>query len=257
MDWKIEFYPKKSFYTCFGPKSYNQNIEMNHSKLPFNKNFIYLGFPIGDQKFSEEFVEMKFKKLEKSFYSLYSLGCQPCGLNPMTTSFIYKQYCQSILKYGLEFVFITKRNLESVNIRQNILIKRSIGLSKFVKTTPLFNCLKIESIKQIYMKHKIFAYNQLQRNQTTKELFREFKVMYDIGIIAKSNQSLFKQLEDISKEFGLEYANNSSSMIKVIDNLVKCTNTGLVDSVKFLIVNLNSDNQFSMNIKLLTNLLKY
>ncbi len=58
-------------------------------------------------------------------------------------------------------------DIERYNIRQNIIIKRSIGLSKYSKTTPLFNCLKIESIAEVYAKHKISLYQQIRQNSLT------------------------------------------------------------------------------------------
>ena len=60
---------------------------------------------------------------------------------------------------------ISNTQINSLNIRQNILIKRSIGISKFSKTKPLFQCLKIESIQQIYLKHKVFFYKQIMKNE--------------------------------------------------------------------------------------------
>ncbi|RMZ94773.1 hypothetical protein BpHYR1_051996, partial [Brachionus plicatilis] len=84
-----------------------------------------------DQDCSENNVKMNDKiipRIERSFYSLYTFGCKPNGLSPKTISFIYKQFCQSIFRYGLEFYYLNNKMIDSLNIRQNILIKRSIGL---------------------------------------------------------------------------------------------------------------------------------
>ena len=78
---------------------------MDNTLLNKEDGFIYLGLPIGNNEYKEDFIENKFKKTERSFYSLYKLGCKPYALCPRTIAFIYKQFSQSIFKYGLEVLF--------------------------------------------------------------------------------------------------------------------------------------------------------
>ena len=66
---------------------------------------------------------------EKDFYSLRRLGCKLSGLNPRAMAFIYKQFCQSIKRYGLEVINLSNSRLRLLNIRQNILIKKCLGVS--------------------------------------------------------------------------------------------------------------------------------
>ena len=132
---------------------YNNNniIKMGSTNIPEVKSFIYLGLPIGDNLAKDEFLEEKMNKVEKSFYSLYGLGCKPHALNPKSISFIYKQFCQSIFRYGLEKLNLNSNQIDIFNIRQNILIKkRAFGVSKYYKTKPLFQAMKIEAIGQLY-----------------------------------------------------------------------------------------------------------
>ena len=70
-------------------------------------------------------------KSEKAFYSLRGLGCKLSGLNPRALAFIYKQFCQSIIRYGLEIINLSNSRLRLLNIRQNILIKKCLGLIIF------------------------------------------------------------------------------------------------------------------------------
>ena len=58
--------------------------------------------PIGDKKFVENHFLNKFRKVEKSFYSLNSVGCKPNGINYFLIAKLYKKFCQSIFFYGLE-----------------------------------------------------------------------------------------------------------------------------------------------------------
>ncbi len=63
----------------------------------------------------------------------------------------------SYLLYFSTSAIKSATQLKSLEIRQNILIKRSIGVSKFCKTTELNQCLKLDSINTIYLKHKNIA----------------------------------------------------------------------------------------------------
>ncbi len=70
--------------------------------------------------------------------------------------------------YGLEIFNFSNGTINELNIRQNILIKHSIGLEKFVKTTPLFSALRIKSIKYLVYQHKL---NKTKINEKLSEHF--------------------------------------------------------------------------------------
>ena len=127
----MEFNASKSVYSNFGMDVVERNISMGGKSIPFNENLLYLGLPIDNRMFKEKFIDDGFRRVEKCFYSLYGLGCKSGLLNPYTIGYIYKQYCQSVFKYGLELCFISNKNQKELNKRQNILIRRAIVLGKF------------------------------------------------------------------------------------------------------------------------------
>ena len=122
----------------------------------------------------------KFRKVERTFYSLYSLGCNNHGLNYHTISSIYKKFCQSIFYYGLETNFIRKKCLNKINVRQNTLLKNIFGLSKFCRSRAQMSVLKIKSTNQLYEEYKILFLKQIKRNSFTKEFLKYFNkhIMY-------------------------------------------------------------------------------
>ena len=87
------------------------------------------------------------KKCEKALYFLRFLGCKRNALDPKSIAFIYKQFCQSILHFGLEFCFIKSPLLRQLNTRQNILLKNVLGVKYFARIKSLLNELKIEAIE--------------------------------------------------------------------------------------------------------------
>ena len=234
LNWKMEFNSKKSQYADFGCHIPDRGVYMNSEIIPLVESFIYLGLPIGDYAFKLQFFDEKFKKAERCFYSLYNLGCKPFALNPVTISFIYKQYCQSIFKYGMEYIYLRDKDLNIYNIRQNILIKRAIGLNKYCKTTPLMNSLKIESIKEVHHKHKVYLYKQITLNELTRDIFRSIKYLYEQKFVKNSYDTSIKQIELTSK-----FINSRDCTVNIVITLreinfqIKCDNKGLIDSVVY------------------------
>ena len=137
--------------------------------IPNGDGCIYLGLPLGKKEFIEEFVDNKWKSVEKSFYSLYGMGCKPKRTNPHLIAFLYKQYCQSIFRSCLDNLFISERQLNELELRQNMLLKQTLGIKKYGRVKPMNECLKVESIRQIYFKHKIFFLQQLKANSLCRE----------------------------------------------------------------------------------------
>jgi hypothetical protein len=257
--WKLEFNAKKSIFMNFGRNTgLNVNVKINGDCIPRENGCIYLGLPLGDSAYKSKFIEDRMRKVERCFYSLHGLGCKSHALNPMMIAFIYKQYCQSIIKYGLELIEISKNLLNMCDRRQNIMVKQSIGLSKFVKTTPLFTAIKIESIEQLYFKHKLFFYKQICKNNISFSLFEYLDRYYSIENNSNNKNTFFKQLNDV-KEFSgiIDVKENLNETIKVIEIKSKCLNAGLIDSLLFIMNNLKFTRDYVEMISLLTGLLDY
>jgi hypothetical protein len=123
---------------------------MDGKSIPFSENFLYPGLSIGNRAFKEKFVEDGFRRVEKCFYSLYSLGCKSGLLNPYTTGYIYKQYCQSVFKYGLELCFISNRTCSVV-----IVLLFEIKSIHAKLTAKLSRGRSIRTIYIIYTKYKL------------------------------------------------------------------------------------------------------
>ena len=97
--WKMEFNASKSIsFNYSSPLVID--FKLGTSSIPKSEGFIYLGLPIGNDGFTENFISSKFKKCEKALYSLRSLGCKSNHLNPRSISFVYKKFCQSIIRFG-------------------------------------------------------------------------------------------------------------------------------------------------------------
>ena len=165
-------------------------------------------------------------------FSLYPIGCKPRTMRPSTVSFLYKQFCQSILRYSMDIIHISDKKLKELDTRQNILVKNTIGISKFTRTKPLYCALKLESISQIYLKHKVFFLSQILGNYICREVFLTIRKMNRVstGVDTSYNKQLgvleFKLSIDC-----LEY--EKSLIIGLINDVFMCANQGLLESVKY------------------------
>ena len=114
----------------------------------------------------------KFSRVERAFYSLRGVGCTAGMLPPKTLAFIYRQFCQSICLYGMECLYLDDRFLGGLNVRQNLLLKHSVGLDSRCRTKPLMQCLNVDQIAQLYHKHKLFGIKQFLNNHLSGSVFR-------------------------------------------------------------------------------------
>jgi hypothetical protein len=236
--WKMEFNAKKSVSLVMGDTIFDTiPFEINGNALPEVDNFIYLGLPLG-KSIRFDYFDEKMKKVERSFYSLYGLGCKPRHLSPHSIAFIYKQYCQSIFRYGLECLYLPDYKLNEYNVRQNILLKQSIGLSKFSVSTPLLNVLNVERITELYCKHKLYFFKQIMINDLTEKVFLELQNHYKNRKSPKT--SFIKQLVNVDLQVGFYTSTECvKKSIKIISEKFKCKNIGLCDSVNYVLKELD------------------
>jgi len=199
-------------------------------------NLIYLVLPIGNSKFINSYWERKFSSVERAFYSLRGIGLHLDYTNPICMGFMYKQYCQSIFNYGLEIVTISKMLLKQLDIRQGILIKSFLGLSKFSRTRPLLDALCISSITDLYLKFKILFVKHIENNDLVFTVFGKLKEHY--ARFKTSRLSYFDQLIECSKIIESEIIGVPKNELLVkLRTKTECSNSGLVDSIRFLLYN--------------------
>ncbi|CAF1095476.1 unnamed protein product [Brachionus calyciflorus] len=143
--WKLEFNAAKSVAISFYKTrvAFDSRFILNGNIIPNVSGLIYLGLPVGSYEFINEFLEKKWKSVEKSLYCLYDLGCKPKMMSPNLVSFLYKTYCQSIFQYVLDNIYMSETKLKEFDTRQNLLIKQVICLNKYSKMKELRNTCQI------------------------------------------------------------------------------------------------------------------
>jgi hypothetical protein len=232
--WKLRFNALKSTYTVLRhPNDQSKRIakvELYGKQLPHVESFVYLGLPVGDHKNVEKFVEEKFRKTCRAYYSLSGIGCRVNGLEPYTNAFVYRTYCQPIVCYGLEMLHIRKSKLKDYDSTQATLIKNSTGLSKYVRTTPLINALKVRSITHLYYRMKIAFLKQLKLNQLTSDILNDLIQSYKHSKIPEA--SFVKQVSDTGHIIGKDvYATGYNACLDEIDKKFRAEDEEMVRRV--------------------------
>ena len=111
------------------------------------------------------------KSTVKSFYSPHGVDLGLFEMTILTMAKIYRIYCLQKCLYGLEMLYISKTTLRELNTTQASLNKMNLKVSKYTKSSPLLDTLRIESIKNLYYKFKILFVKQLRMISFTNSLY--------------------------------------------------------------------------------------
>ena len=234
LEWKIKFNTSKCVKLTMHPiSSKNKKITklyLNGAQLTQKTDIIHLGLPIGSNKFIKNYWTEKMKSTVKSFYSLYGIGIRPFAMHPLSIAKIYRIYCQPKFLYGLEMVHINKATLEELNSTQSALIKMNLTLSKYAKSTPLLNALRIESIKHLYSKFKIIFIKQLKQIPFTSSIFNYLNSYYRINDCPE--QSFISQAFEVNRLLSLDIlTHNSKLALKKLEGHFQNTDVELTNKI--------------------------
>ena len=97
----------------------------------------------------------------------------------------------------MDNLYLSESKLKEINIRQNLMIKKTIGINKYCRMKPINMALKLESINQIYLKHKMYFLSQIWNNNLCKKIFLELYNDMHIKSFSRCDTSFCKQLDAI------------------------------------------------------------
>ena len=133
------------------------------------------------------------------------------------------------------------------------MVKNILGISKYARTKPLFNAIKIEQITQLYLKHKIFFLKQIYLNHLTKEIY-EFLVRY-YNFTLPPKGSFIYQIKQVEELVGYKPSIlNVKEVIVSIENQFICNDIDLNENLNTILKNYDPK-FFYESCRLLNNLL--
>ena len=186
----------------------------------------------------------------RAFYSLQGAGMCEQGVNAKLKSHLWKTALQPILFYANECVNMRKADLLKTEKLQAKLIKASLGLSKYMRTTPLIQALDIKSLCTLSTISSLKLYRNVMLNDSRSVKF------YSHLMINKCNYTSL-----LSRINGVCSHNDFMKLSLVISDeyFQSCVkkfkspvlNDGLVDSCKMLLVNYSAEDKLILKLLLM------
>jgi hypothetical protein len=144
----------------------------------------------------------KFKKVNKSVFSLSYLGLSPKGISASLKSFIYKTYCLSQFTYALETTTLNKSTRNFLNVTQNNIIRQILGLKKFCHMSNVLKCLQIHNFDTLYIKTKLSFLESIKNNELSSQIFNH--LCHDLNNTDTKSKSFQKDIVMLEDYFGID-----------------------------------------------------
>ena len=151
----------------------------------------------------------------------------------------------------MENLYLNQNFLSRLDLRQNVLVKNMLGIRHISRTRPLFNELKIESIKQLYFKHKVFGLKQMRHDDLSNDILLYLEKYYN-GM-TPTKQSFISQLNKTRDFAGCELG-SIKNLLNSIDGKFMCNDQEMRSNISCILDNFNFFNSF-FYMKLLNDIL--
>ena len=231
----LSFNSKKSSCIVFG-KHYFVNEPswvINGDTIKICDEIDYLGAMLSNKNNSH--LHKRIQACRRSFYNLQSAGLCNNGVKPHVVSYVWKTVLQPILLYGNESYNFTNGEYLELERIQSKLVKSSLGLSKYLRSTPLLDAMKICKI------HCLIGVNTLRLFKTvllSSTRARDFYTYIFCNNITPDN-SLSSRFMKLCKRYNF----NTHNVIFNDKALASCSkeiksfpsNDGVVDSCRSLL----------------------
>lgn len=231
----LSFNSAKTKCSIFG-KSFLDPLpkwKLNGCELQVCNEIDYLGAILSNsQKYH---IDKRMKACRQAFYGLQSAGLTTTEVKPSTAAYMWKVALQPVLLYACQSVPVTKSQIAEMDKLQAKLIKTSLGLSKYLRTTPLVNALKIHNVPLLI--------NVLKMNLVKSMIFNTSaaKDFYLRMLNQPTKCSFMSDVKSICNDFNIsaikflfddQYSMDCKQQMKKFPE-----DDGLIDSLRILLKN--------------------
>ena len=141
----LRFNPTKTQCITFGKSKFSsRRWYLDGVALEEVQRITYLGVTLSND--SGDHSNDRIKSARRAFYALQGAGICDHGTSTETLTHLYQAAIRPVLTYGLVCVHQNKAATDAIEKCQGNIVKTALGLSKFDKTSPLLNALRINSI---------------------------------------------------------------------------------------------------------------
>jgi len=240
-DWLIKFNPLKSNIITFGEQIISsQKFKISNLEIKNTDKLEYLGIEINNKLDSDQIIIDKFRKVEKSIFSISYLGLTPKGVNPDLKSFLYKTYCLSQFTYGIETTTLKQNTIDHLNVAQNSLVRQFIGLERNCHMKDVLKSLEIYNINELYIKSKLSFLNTIKNNELCLGIFNH--LCADLNNVKKNSKSFDRDIVRLQDHFNMdiELMFAGPARLKYVFRDAFNEENGLTDSIKLCLSKQNN-----------------
>ena len=255
---QIKLNINKSNYMTLGnyyQRKIDKNILIGDSKLNKVNSVKYLGININNLLNDKEHLQIRRAKMTKSIYQLVPAGIMDASMDNKLKVKLISTYCRPVLYYGIENMTVSRNEMHKLHSCEGIVIKKMLGLSKFVMHTRIMDSLGYERENILVAKRKLNFYKELSKNAVTNAILehrwktienkeRMFtrslvnevqEIICDVNIEENETSSL--NLVEMNSDNIMEHIEEKLVRIK---GFVKKFNTdGIADTIKYLLGQFN------------------
>ena len=199
----------------------------------------YLGAVLSNESHSH--VNKRIRKCRQSFYSLQGAGMCNNGVKPTVISYLWKSALQPIMLYSNECFNLSNGLFKDMDKLQGKLIKASLGISKFLRSSPLLSSMGIRKIDCIIQCQAIKLFNSMMLSTTRASC------LYQQSLRNNNYLGLVNRVKEICISQGLSFSKicTDRSYCQKVCCIIKQipVNDGVVDSCRSLLNDFNEQNK--------------
>ena len=150
------FNPTKTSCTVIGksPFTTEATFYISGVKLQNAKTFKYLGAELGNLSHTAR-VKQRIRATNGAFHKLQAAGLHMRGLSPEAVRHVYLLAILPIMTYAAHALHLTRTDIKTMESTHGNIIKSSLGLSKYSRTSPLIASLDIQRVESMINNHTI------------------------------------------------------------------------------------------------------
>ena len=145
------------------------------TELAIRAEISYLGVTLSN-KSADSHTATRMQSCRRAYFSLQGAGLCKNGANIAVINEIWAKACRPILTYGCETINLRMKHRQDLDKLQSKLLKTALGLSKFARTTPLLEALKIPKISDVVDDNMLSLIKNMVNNSSSARQFYCFQM---------------------------------------------------------------------------------
>jgi hypothetical protein len=252
---------KKTKWMAFGTyyqrnKSNKETFSIGKEAIEKVNKFKYLGYWLQENRKENLHLNTRTTNMIKRSYGLKKVGYNNINLDLKLRRLLHNTYNRSTLLYCIENVVLNQTQIKKLKTTENLIIKRSLSLSKYVSTRKLLTALEIMDLEVTIKARKLNFTSQIMKNEMTRSIAVHMLRSSVQDSIIRTN---LRDCINVQDALSLDKMDEIYSLLERVNIMVAKTmnfdeiDKDLLEAIKYLLRNRNSENNAILEIMLANN----